>query len=342
MDERNILFAYAAYLNNEKIRMQSSSGAVFFIAANYILMQKGIVYGVAMSEDCKSAEFIRVDSFKMLPRLMGSKYIQAKAGNVFKQIKEDLLCGNYVLFTGTGCQINGLHLFLGKEYNNLFCIDVVCHGVPSPQLWKSYTDYIEKKNKAKIESVNFRSKYSGRKELESKTSGALNKQIFIPKGQDLYMKMFLNNYSLRPSCYECQAKKHRLSDISIADFWGIDQVVPEMNDNKGISLLILRTNKGCALFEKIASELTYKKVSYRDAIRENLAEYASVKRPTQRDAFYNDFRESGFDGLIKKYFPLTLKRRIKNVLLATPFRRIIDTRGEHVDGMLFVLARKNK
>lgn len=136
--------AYAAYSKNDNLRMLSSSGAIFSILSSYIFSLHGSVYGVAMTEDCYGSRFIRATDENGLAALRGSKYLQAKMGMTFKHVKEDLEAGIFVLFSGTACQINGLRNFLGKEYSNLYLMDVICHGVPSPKLWKKYAIYQEK------------------------------------------------------------------------------------------------------------------------------------------------------------------------------------------------------
>ena len=128
------LNVYACYNRDDSTRIRSSSGGIFFLLADYILSYKGSVYGVSMSVDCYSAVFIRATSIADLRKIMGSKYLQAKVGDTYKRVQADLKDGRLVLFSGTGCQINGLKHFLGKEYYNLFCVDVICHGVPSPAL----------------------------------------------------------------------------------------------------------------------------------------------------------------------------------------------------------------
>lgn len=143
MTEKNIMNTYAAYSKDEKLRLSSSSGAIFSLLAEQVINLGGTVYGVAMSQDCTSAEFIRVDKEDALSKLRGSKYLQAKIGNAYQQVKKDLESGLTVLFSGTGCQVNGLIGFLGKKYGNLYCVDVICHGVPSPRLWEKYVQYIE-------------------------------------------------------------------------------------------------------------------------------------------------------------------------------------------------------
>lgn len=148
-----MLESYAAYNADLSIRMKSSSGGVYSLIAESVLKCNGIIYGVAMTEDCYSAQFIRVSDKNALDQLRGSKYFQAKIGNTFTRIKNDLESGKIVLFTGTGCQVNGLKCFLGKEYKNLVCVDVICHGVPSSKLWKEYVIFQERKY-GKLQSVN--------------------------------------------------------------------------------------------------------------------------------------------------------------------------------------------
>ena len=286
---------YACYNIDDNIRLKSSSGGVFSLLAEDILRENGVVYGVAMSEDCYYAEFIRVVDIENLEKLRGSKYLQARMGNVFLDVKEDLSARRKVLFSGTGCQINGLKKFLKKEYDNLFCVDVICHGVPSPELWKKYVLYQESKN-GKMVSVNFRCK-----DITWKNFGIKENKVFISKDVNFFMQMFLKNYCLRPSCYNCIAKDEKMSDITIADFWGIENVAPEMDDEKGTSLIIIRTNKGRKFFKRISNGMKEKEVSYEDAIKGNSSEYSSVKRPVERSFFFGDLHSMDFAELEKKY-----------------------------------------
>ena len=280
---------YAAIYKNNEIRMQSSSGGVFSLLAQ----QFEVVYGVAMTPDCYGAEMIRVEGD--LSPLRGSKYLQAKVGDAFRRVKEDLMAGKKVLFSGTGCQINGLHMFLGEDYDKLYCVDVICHGVPSPRLWREYAKHQEVKY-GKLESVNFRCKDDGSKDFGMKLN-----QVYISKDKDSFMRMFLRDYSLRPSCYECHAKYYKTADLTIADFWGIENVAPEMNDGKGTSLIITRTEKGQSLFDSVKDELRWLEVSYEDAVNGNPSEYSSVGRPELRDSFFKDLKEMSFEGMEKKY-----------------------------------------
>lgn len=311
---------YACYNKDKDVRLSSSSGAVFSSLAEHVFNKNGIVYGVAMSEDCYSAEYIAVTDCNGLTKLQGSKYLQAKVGDTFKKVKEELQGGKLVLFTGTGCQINGLKKFLGKDYENLICIDVICHGVPSPALWKKYAQYQEKKSGGKLNSVNFRCKDEswidfGMKEvLENIPEDAVRK-LYISKDKDSYMQMFLRDYCLRPSCYECIAKKEKLSDLTIADFWGIQKVAPEMNDGLGTSLVLIRTKKGKEIFDHISNEMKLKEVTYEDGVKGNPAEYKSCARPSQRDTFFDDMYTMSFEELEEKYaapIKYSLLTRIKS------------------------------
>lgn len=297
---------YAGYNVDKATRMSSSSGAIFSLLAEKILAEDGAVYGVKMSDDCYSAEFARVTDKRNLIWLRGSKYLQAKVGNTYKQVKKDLLAGKKVLFSGTGCQVNGLMSFLGQDYENLLCVDVICHGTPSPALWRKYAEHQEKKNGGKLNGINFRCKDDswtdfGMKEvLDSIPQGEV-RRLYISKDKDPYMMMFLRDYCLRPSCYECIAKKVKMSDLTIADFWGINQIAPEMNDGNGTSLILLRTKKGQKAFDAISDDMRLKEVSYEDGVRENPAEFRSCARPHQRNTFFDDMHSMPFEELEKKY-----------------------------------------
>lgn len=321
---------YACYNRDKDVRLSSSSGAVFSSLAEYVFSRNGAVYGVAMSEDCYSAEFIAVTDRSGLTKLRGSKYLQAKVGNTFKKVKVELQAGKLVLFTGTGCQVNGLKVFLGKDYDNLICMDVICHGAPSPALWKKYAEYQEKKNGGKLRGINFRCKDDswtdfGMKEVLADIPQGETKNLYISKDKDPYMRMFLRDYCLRPSCYDCAAKNVKMADLTVADFWGINDVAPEMNDGNGTSLILIRTDKGMKAFETISSKLKLKEVTYEEGVRCNPAEYKSCSRPPQRDTFFKDMDVMEFEELEKKYaspikvtFKSRVKRKVKNTIKISP------------------------
>lgn len=320
------LNVYACYNKSTESRMVSSSGAIFSLLAEYVLSKDGIVYGVGMSEDCYSAEFVRVSQKTELAKLRGSKYLQAKVGMTFRRVRTDLSDGRLVLFSGTGCQVNGLRNFLGKKQDNLICIDIICHGVPSPALWRKYVEYLEEKEGGKLKYINFRSKDNTWedfrvKKLVGTQSPRKIKRLYISKSADAYMQMFLRDYCLRPSCYACQAKEVKQSDLTIADFWGIDKVAPEMNDGRGVSLVLIRNEMGQKILEVISDKVKMREVTYEEGVAANPSEYLSVTKPRQRDVFFQDMGNKKFDELEKQYVPPIkvslknkVKRKIRNII----------------------------
>ena len=295
---------YAAKCKNDKIRLDSSSGGLFSIIAS----EYKVKYGVVMSEDGLEARFERCD--EDFSGLRGSKYLQARMGDIFVKVKEDLELGSSVLFSGTGCQINGLKSFLERDYNNLLCVDVICHGVPSPKLWRKYLHYCTG-DKGK-HSVNFRAKQNGWKQYEL----CIDEKSESHR-ENKYMCMFLRDYCLRPICYECPIKNNYMSDISLADFWGVEKLLPSLFDDKGTSLAILRTNKGKEVFDRIKTELEYEKVELNEVVKFNHSIVDSVSRPRERDTFFRDLNTKSFKFVMIKYAkdikqPI-VKRMIKKI-----------------------------
>ena len=191
------------------------------------------------------------------------------------------------------------------------------------------TEHQEKKNGGKLKGINFRCKDDswtdfGMEEVLYDIPQGAEKKMYISKDKDPYMRMFLRDYCLRPSCYKCVAKNVKMADLTIADFWGINNVAPEMNDGKGTSLVLIRTDKGRKVFEAISKNLKLKEVSYEEGVRNNPAEYKSCYRPPQRDTFFVNMNIMEFEELEKKYaspikvtFKSRVKRKIKNTIKST-------------------------
>lgn len=304
--------AYGAISLDHDVRMASSSGGVFTEICRPILGQGGIVFGVAMNQDCKGCSFICAENEDELMDMRGSKYIQADSAGVWNQVMSALNLGREVLFSGTPCQANALRCFLGRDWPNLTIVDFVCHGVPSQRLWSEHVAYVERKAGARVRSVNFRcKKISWRRfGLEANTK---DKIIFEPLDCSAYLRMFLRNYCLRPSCYACQAKSIRFADITIADFWGGERFVPDMCDEMGCSLVIVRSERGAKAFKRIASFVEMQEVPYLEATKTNSCERLSVVRPPERDRFYNDLSEHGYDWLIHRYTRTLPKERLTKI-----------------------------
>lgn len=301
-DNKNNPIAYAAYNKDENIRLESSSGGIFTLLANYILENDGIIFGAAFNDDFQVSH-IEINNKDELYKLRTSKYVQSSINDTYKKTKEYLNKGVIVLFTGTPCQIEGLYKFLQKSYENLYTQDIICHGVPSPRVWREYLNYRSKKDSKKPLQINFRYKDNGWKQYSlffKYNSG----EYKTNHQDDLFMKAFLKDVCLRDSCYNCTFKdKHRKSDITLADFWGIDNIDESMDDNKGTSLVVLNSEKGKDLFNNISNKIIYKEVDFEQSIKYNPSMYKSVKLPKERDEFFKNFEKLEFDKLVKKYTP---------------------------------------
>lgn len=318
--ERDIGKAFACINDNDDIRFNSSSGGIFTLLAEKIISGGGVVFGAAFDERF-SVKHIAVDNIADLKKLRGSKYVQSVIGDTYKQCKAYLEDGKTVLFTGTPCQIGGLISYLGKDYGNLITQDIICHGVPSPDLWKRYLDTLSPKP-VSADNINFR----------NKQTGWANYSIYIPleNGEHIiqnarenpFTKAFHNNLSLRKSCYGCHFKhKSRQSDITLADFWGIKFVLPDMNDNNGTSLVFVNSKPGAELLESVRNNMRVKEVDFNTAVSYNTSMHCSSPRPENREAFFECVHTQGFDAATKKYLPSKTKafcikiiRRIKRFI----------------------------
>lgn len=295
--------AFAAKHKKEDIRAQSRSGGVFTAFSDVVLNQGGVVYGSVL-DDKFTATHIRAESFNDRDRMRGSKYVQSTLGETFKQVKEDLIKDRKVLFSGTSCQIAGLHRFLGEEYKNLLCIDIVCHGVPSPQIWLDYLTWIGKGRE--ISSVDFRNKgkFGWAKHIES---------VYFSNGESsdssVFKSLFMSNYILRPACYKCPYKDiMHPGDITIADFWGINKAAPDFDDDKGVSLILVNNQKGQVFFEQIQRQIEYRKVDLNDCIQPALV--APSTKPSNREEFWNDVANKDFGYIVKRYVNESITKKV--------------------------------
>ncbi|WP_157882680.1 Coenzyme F420 hydrogenase/dehydrogenase, beta subunit C-terminal domain [Thermoclostridium stercorarium] len=311
--------AFACYNKNNKIRYESSSGGVFSVIAEKVIHNGGIVFGAGFDENF-SVKHSHAQKIEEIKHFRGSKYVQSCIGETYKQAKYFLKQGKQVLFAGTPCQISGLKSFLGLEYDNLLCIDIVCHGVPSPKVWKEYVKFREKKAKSRVKKISLRSKNKGWKQYSVLFMFENNTEYCETMDKDLFMKAFLKNICLRPSCYNCKFKTlHRQSDITLADFWGIQNILPEMDDDKGTSLIFINSMKGQAVFEEIKDSLVYKEVDIEQAVRYNSLAVKSAEYNIKRYAFFKELDKLPFDLLIKKYCKDPLAVIIKKLIKRTAY-----------------------
>lgn len=287
---------------NEKIRSTSSSGGVFYELAKYFIQNDGVVYGCALDKNM-IARHVCVETVEDLEKCKSSKYVQSDMGNTMSDIKRRLVSGEKVMFSGTPCQTAGLRNYLGKTYESLFVVDVLCHGVPSPKLFADYLEYLSKQYGAgKPISVNFRNKQRGWKRLYMEVCFDNGKRHYIYSGYDRYESLFLKNMSLRPSCYECKyTKMKRYGDITLGDFWGIGKKYPKWDDDKGISVVMLNTDKGVAAYREIADLFEGREEEPDTAKAGQRTLYASTLKNSNRDAFYKAYVEQGCKEALEKY-----------------------------------------
>ena len=291
--------AYAAYSKNDNVRTSSSSGGLFYTTAKYIIKNGGIVYGAAFDEDLHLTHK-GVDSIEDLPLLQGSKYIQSDIGLCFREIKEHLDTNKPVLFCGTPCQVEGLLCFLKKPYDKLFALDFICHGVPSPNAWKEYIKFQEKVFSSKAYSASFRDKSAGWLSFSSVLKFENKTEYLKIHREDTYMKAFLQNISLRKSCYDCKFKSaNRNSDITMGDLWGTKNILPNITDDKGVSVAFVQSEKGKYLLENVKDCLWLQEISSDLAIANNSAMIKSVYEHNFRDYFFENLEKQDFEKLVK-------------------------------------------
>ncbi len=272
---------YAAISRQDRQRAQSSSGGVFSLLVEKVLEQGGAVYGAALEPDL-TVRHLRITNTDDLPLLMGSKYVQSRMGDCFARVRRDLVAGREVLFSGTGCQVQGLLGYLGGPKPGLLTVDVICHGVPSEAVWQAYAKTIG----AQL-PLSFRDKSTGWQQYSVRLNGTAR-----PYRQDPYMRLFLSDVILRPSCYHCPAKgTSRVSDLTLADFWGIQNVDPAMFDDKGTSLVLVHSAAGEQALAQTRPDLVLKAEPVELALAGNPSAVYSAVEPKARAAFFAEFEK---------------------------------------------------
>lgn len=294
---------YACWSKDNEIRSCSTSGGIFSELANYVFEHDGIVYGVRLQEDGKKAFHFRGTDKNALCEMRGSKYVQSDVGNSFQDVYRDLSEEKLVLFSGTPCQIAGLRKYLGKEYPNLICCDLVCHGVPSPKIYQDYLEYMEKKYNDKPQKIWFRDKSKGWEEFCMKIQFHNGKIYKNSTYKDYYIRGFLRNLYLRPSCHECAyTSTDRVSDLTIADFWGYRRESWKARDtDEGISMCMINSEKGKNIYDCISNRM----VSYKKTVEEAVAGNQCLNRcfeasPLRKD-FWRDYHQYGYTYVAEKY-----------------------------------------
>lgn len=314
---------YMGWHRNDDVVMNSSSGGIFTAIADYVLSRGGCVFGAALDQSTGELRHRRADNKRELEALRKSKYFQSRIGDAYIQAKKALEMGTLVLFTGTICQIAGLLSYLGnKSYENLITVDVLCHGVASKKVVDEYRKSMEKREKSKIKEINFRIKEG--KNGWQKGSGTRmrldfenGKSFVAERAYDHYFMGFNNNYFLRESCYNCKyCGTKRISDFTLADFWGCkDNRVSEAQMKKGVSLVLVNSEKAKKILCEIEDTAQFYRIDKNDAIAKNLALVKPQPRPEIRDRFFDIMNKKGYVGAIEKIMRKRfVKYKVKKII----------------------------
>lgn len=314
-NERKPLRVYAAKNIDEKIRSDSSSGGMFTMLAEHIINKGGVVFGAKFNNAWKVVHDY-TETKDGLAVFRGSKYVQSDIGNTYVLAKDFLLAGREVFFSGTPCQIAGLKHFLQKDYSNLLTVDLVCRGVPSPLVFQKYLDELIDK-KSNILNIRFRDKRYGWKKYSFVIDTSNDSSLVIPKNEFSFRKGFLQNLYLRLSCYNCPAKLLKSgSDITLGDYWGIWNILPEFDDDKGVSLVMLNTEKGEQIYKHLRKN--DKETTYASILKSHLNLEKSPPLTTKRSVFFKKLLNEPIIPLIKKLtndsLQIRLKKRVKILL----------------------------
>lgn len=309
--------AYACYNKNEEVRMSSSSGGIYSLLAEKILEDGGEVFAACYDRNLE-VSYRKINSIDELPDSRGSKYVASHMGNVFQDVLDSLQKGIKVLFVGTPCQCEGLMSFLGKRYDNLVCVDFICHGIPGRIPWRKYLESMKNRG-SELVGINMRDKTSGWSKWKFcwKMVDNFGNTTFQPQSENFFVKGFIANIYLRPSCYNCQFKGiERKTDFTLGDYWGVWNIQPEMDDNKGISLVLVHSQKGQKLFDSVSSSIVYTNAFLDKAIKYNSPILSSVKCSDNRKVFYKRINEGEdfikiMEDLTRISFKDKLKIRIK-------------------------------
>ena len=293
--KNEVLGAYALKHCDPQIRAASRSGGLFTAVSDLVLQSGGVVYGCVLI-DCKEAVHIRATTREQRDACRGSKYIQSKIFDLFQSIRQDLESGLWVLFSGTACQVHAVQDFCKGVDSKLLCVDIVCHGVPSPKVWEDYLKYICKKEKKKAVAADFRDKkrfgWTDHKETIEFSDGTVY-------SGDTFTKLFYDHLILRRDCFSCPYKNvNRYGDISIADCWGILKWYPEFGDDKGTSLVLVNTEKGRDFFSRLEN-VSFIPVELEKLLQPPLKQNWDC--PALYDDFWNYYPKHSFGKTIMRY-----------------------------------------
>ena len=315
-DDKQVI-CLAAKAKDEAIRLESSSGGVFYILGRYVIEQGGCVFGCVWQKPDILAVHEKTETLDKLAEMRRSKYVQSNLGDVLQECKQELEKGKLVLFSGTPCQIAGLNHYLGKKYDNLITVEVICHGVPMPSVFDAYKRQLQIHFHKKLVDLTFKVKDKSWRDSSFYAIFEGNEEQ-VPLGtinMNPYGKAFVLNLSLRECCFHCFCKagvSH--ADITLGDFWGIERVYPELDDDRGTSAVMLFTSKAEKLWESIAHGMIFRKCEQELVIRNNECYSKSSRATHGRRKFVQNYRVEEMELLVTKCLKITTFRRILHSL----------------------------
>lgn len=319
-EPRKPLVAYAAKNQDESVRLSSSSGGVFTALAEYVIAQGGVVFGARFDESWNVVHDY-VETIEGLSAFRGAKYVQSRIGQSFLRAETFLKQGRMVLFSGLPCQITGLKKFLRKDYDNLITVELFCHGVPSPMVWKRFLEEEVAIPHIRLKSISFRDKASGWKNYSFFYSqeDANGVQLHrMPFAKNLFMRGFLADLYLRPSCYHCPAKQFKSgSDLTIGDYWGVKLAHPELDDDKGVSAVLVNTDRGVKILQTVQHISLYAS-TFENVVKCNPALMKSAQEPAKRPLFFELLNQYKVSEIVVKLthisFLCKMQRKIRRKL----------------------------
>lgn len=305
---------FAARTRNKAILDRSTSGGVFAELALGVLEEHGCVFGCALVKPDLIAKHIKISTVAELTVLHEPKYVQSSLGSTFKECRELLSLGIKVLYSGTPCQINALNKFLGKEYANLLTVDLICHGTPMRAVFDKYKEDVSRQLGEPLVDFSFRRKESswmhGRLIAKGRT-----RSINIPYGESSYIRAFVTNLSLMPTCFKCPAKgDHRLADITLGDFWNIDRLAPSLYDDRGMSLVLTHTSKGDVAFKRLGARIESWPMQVQQALNSNRSYFEQPLEPRGRRRFLEAFKKCPMDELVERCLRLPVATRLIRII----------------------------
>ena len=316
-NERNVtsekvVACYGAKTKNEEVRKNSTSGGFFSELASEWIGSGGICCGAEYDDKNDVVHVIEKD-VAGIGRLRQSKYVQSHAQGIYQEVKKELQVGSKVLFCGTPCQVEALYSMLDGLDDNLLTLDFVCCGICSPSVYRKYLDMLEKQYHSKVKKVCFKSKKKGWRSIGVSILFENGKEYFRVGNRDLYMVAFVKDgLSMRASCHQCKYRKlPHSSDITIADFWGLENINPSFDDDKGTSAIIINSKKGKQWFDRVSDDMEFFKTSKEDISEGNFTVYTNKEPNDQRNAFLKDIEKNSLDKLMRKYSSYSGMERLK-------------------------------